>query len=70
MNFGVGSVKLLLSLLLLLFAHLFLLIGLSDAQNNTTTTTDPAEEYTKTKDYFHWLVASPYQSSMYLLVDK
>ncbi|XP_024046220.1 probable LRR receptor-like serine/threonine-protein kinase At1g56140 isoform X2 [Citrus clementina] len=43
MNFGVGSVKLLLSLLLLLFAHLFLLIGLSDAQNNTTTTTDPAE---------------------------
>ncbi|KAK9227025.1 hypothetical protein WN943_012074 [Citrus x changshan-huyou] len=43
MNLGVGSVKLLLSLLLLLFAHLFLLIGLSDAQNNTTTTTDPAE---------------------------
>ncbi|KAL9452969.1 hypothetical protein AB3S75_008708 [Citrus x aurantiifolia] len=43
MNFGVGSVKLLLSLLLLLFAHLFLLIVLSDAQNNTTTTTDPAE---------------------------
>ncbi|KAH9747526.1 non-specific serine/threonine protein kinase [Citrus sinensis] len=43
MNFGVGSVKLLLSLLLLLFAHLFLLIGLSEAQNNTTSTTDPAE---------------------------
>ncbi|KAK9223456.1 hypothetical protein WN944_011899 [Citrus x changshan-huyou] len=43
MNFGVGSVKLLLSSSLLLFAHLFLLIGLSEAQNNTTTTTDPAE---------------------------
>ncbi|KAK9223455.1 hypothetical protein WN944_011898 [Citrus x changshan-huyou] len=48
MNFGVRSVKLLLSSSLLLssytlFAHLFLLIGLSDAQNNTTTTTDPAE---------------------------
>ncbi|KAH9747509.1 putative LRR receptor-like serine/threonine-protein kinase [Citrus sinensis] len=48
MNFGVRSVKLLLSSSLLLssytlFAHLFLLIGLSEAQNNTTTTTDPAE---------------------------
>ncbi|KAH9795850.1 putative LRR receptor-like serine/threonine-protein kinase [Citrus sinensis] len=48
MNFGVRSVKLLLSSSLVLssytlFAHLFLLIGLSDAQNNTTTTTDPAE---------------------------
>ncbi|KAL9456513.1 hypothetical protein AB3S75_005690 [Citrus x aurantiifolia] len=42
MIFGVGSVKLLLYSCTL-FAHLFLLIGLSDAQNNTTTTTDPAE---------------------------
>ncbi|GAY33765.1 hypothetical protein CUMW_007960, partial [Citrus unshiu] len=42
MNFGVGSLKLLLSSSLL-FAHLFLLICLSNAQNNTTATTDPAE---------------------------
>ncbi|ESR62015.1 hypothetical protein CICLE_v10014117mg [Citrus x clementina] len=42
MNFGVGSLKLLLSSSLL-FAHLFLLICLSNAQHNTNATTDPAE---------------------------